>query len=235
MLRGRTSYIGQPPSSPPTLPTRIQPRGLGRRGESGGVLASLTRWLRLAIGVTLFIFLCLASLAIVFGVLQARDQRRYERTRNDIEQLRGGLEPIGFLARKRGTQTIVVNAFTTVTSWGISGGAPAYDDSNGALNFASGIWTSPGDAKYQVSASICWTNGALGLRQMIILTNLTGGIVPLTSTVAAIGVICNSLSVNMDLPQGTTVQIQALRSTVGVEIIGTSSTFGIERIGAMEL
>ena len=225
MLRGRTNGSGQPtPTSPPRPPYRPKQRPTA--------VASLAQWVWLLAGISVFIFCCLLALAVVFGILQARNDHRYERSRTDFDQIRDAVEPIGFLARKRASQSVPQNVFTTVTNWFTSGGVPAYDVSNGAFDRATGVWTTQVADKYQVSASVCWTNGALGLRQLLIITNGTGSTTPVSSEVAALGLVCNTLSLPMDLPKGMTVQLQALRTTNGVELISPFSTFGIERIAA---
>lgn len=225
MLRGRTNGSGQPtPTSPPRPPYRPKQRPTA--------VASLAQWVWLLAGISVFIFCCLLALAVVFGILQARNDHRYERSRTDFDQIRDAVEPIGFLARKRSSQTIPVNVFTRVTGWVTSAGVPAYDVSDGAFDTTTGVWTTRIPGKYQVSASICWTNGALGLRQILLVTNGTGSTTPVSSEVAAIGLICNTLSVNMDLSQDLTVEVQALRTTAGIEVVNAFSTFGIERIGS---
>lgn len=163
------------------------------------------------------------GLAIGFGV-------KFGFVNEDLHGLWKGQEPIGFYAFKRTTQSIPMSVFTTVTGWSVGGGSPSYDASNGAFNLLTGVWTTQIPGKYQVSASVCWTSGALGLRQLIILTSGNPLATPVSSNLGLGLVTCNSLSVAMQLDVGVTVQAQALRGTAGVEVISTASVFSIERI-----
>lgn len=186
------------------------------------------KWLGFNLASLALIFLCILAVAITFGVFQSRDDKRYQRTRTDIVQLR---EPVGFYARKRNNQMLPANVFTTIIQWTTAGGAPAYDASDGAMNFLTGVWTTQHPGKYQVSASVCWTtSGALNTRQMIFLTNGSATMVPFTSTLG-FGAVCTSMSVPMDLTAGMTLRVQALHTTAGAELVSTLiTTFGMERI-----
>lgn len=170
--------------------------------------------------------LMILAVAITFGVLESRDDKRYQRLRRDITQLR---TPVGFLARKSGTQSIPVGVLTTVTGWIIAGPAPGYDASNGAMNLATGVYTTPFDGKYQVSASICWSAGALNTRRMIFLTNGSTATTPLTSLLA-LADVCTTMSETLDLETAMTVEVQVTRTTAGAELVNAFSTFSIERI-----
>lgn len=151
-------------------------------------------------------------------------------TNQSIHELGQRQEPIGFYAYKSATQFIPAGVFTTVIGWTVAGGSPAYDASDGAMNLATGVWTTRVSAKYQVSAAVCWTVGSFGSRQLIFLTNGNLLATPISSFDALFGIPCNTLSMTMDLTAGTTIEAQVLRSSVGVEVIAIFSTFSIERI-----
>lgn len=205
---------------PPTLP---------RRSRSPFVLEQRwSRWLVATLGLLTMIAIGLVAVGIVYGVLESRDNRRFRELDRDIDQLRA---PVGFLARKAASQTIPVSTFTTVTGWIIPGAAdpPAYDNSNGAMNLATGVWTTILPGKYQVSASICWTAGAVNVRQMLFVTNGTGSTTPVAS-VLAFGVTCTTNSITMNLPVGMSVEVQVSRSTAGAEVVNAFSVFSIERV-----
>lgn len=150
-------------------------------------------------------------------------------TNKHMHQLRQRQEPIGFYAYKVGIQVVPTGVFTALIGWSVAGGSPAYDSSDGAMNLATGVWTTRIPAKYQVSASTCWTAGTVGSRQLAFVTNGNVLATPLASNLG-IFVTCNSLSVTMDLAVGTTVEAQVLRSTGGVEVIIPPTGFSIERI-----
>lgn len=206
----------------------------GKNARTFVLRSAWRRWLWLVWLVLALLFLGLLALAIVYGVLETRDQNRYLRIRNDIEQLRNeSMLGVGFYARKVTQQIVIRDVFITVTDWSAGGGPPAYDASNGAMNFQTGVWTTPSPGgKYQVSGSVCWTvSGGESRREMIFLHSAPGLATPFTATSGS-GQICTTLSVNMALPTGTTVQIQVQRDggNPAQEIADTLTTFGIERL-----
>lgn len=229
--------VGQPASPPFSVPPNDNENGREWRAPYVSI-GTWVRWLGFFLVVLTLLALGLVALSIVYGVLEQRDSERYLRTRNDITQLRqrnATVVSVGFYARKASQQPITPNIFTTVVDWTTSGGAPAYDSSNGAMNFVTGVWTTPAPGgKFQVSGAACWTpSGGANLRQLIFLINGGVGILttPFTSTMG-MGQICTTLSVNLDLPADTTVEMQVQRGSgnPGQQIAATLSTFGIERL-----
>lgn len=187
-----------------------------------------SKWRSFFIGLGLFILLWLAAITITYSILFGRDDARYHRIRNDIDEIR---DAVGFFATKRGNQNVPANVFTTISSWSTASGDPFYDNSYGAMDFTSGIWTSQMDGKYVVSASICWTSsGTLNTREMRFLTNGTSSYYPFMATIGY-GQVCSPLTATMDVPRGVSVQVQALRTSAGSEVVETVlTTFGIERV-----
>jgi len=186
------------------------------------------RWLTFFLLGIGFAVIGVIALSIVYGILEARDVRRFRATRNDINQLR---ESVGFYTYKSGIQDVVANTYVTIANWSAVDNAPFYDSSNGAMDFNTGIWTTQVPGKYQVSGVVCWTSsGSLNTRQMLFLTNGTSPSAPFTATVAY-GQTCTSMSVPMNLPKYMTVQILAYRSTAGSEVVQSLLTsFGMELI-----
>ena len=98
----------------------------------------------------------------------------------DIKNLRAELnqhhEPIGFSASKNGQQFIPNNVSTIITTWTISGGWPAYDDTDGAMNLPTGIFKSANLARYEVDGTLCWKNPSNdGPRELRLVTSGNAG------------------------------------------------------------
>lgn len=182
------------------------------------------------------LFAAVVSL-IVFGVLQARDDGRYDRMRNDIQQLRAQITSlesstaaIGFAAYKAVTQSIPPG-LAFVTGWTSAAGMPAYDNTNGGFNNATGVFTALVAAKYQVQTSICWEPGIASVRASVLVTSGT----PLMNTFdfdsyGGSGFSCTTSSTVFDFGVGDTVVVLVAHTAGVAQTIATISTFSIERI-----
>ena len=183
----------------------------------------------MALGVVAIVWL--TAITIVYSVLFSQNQNRFETTRNLIRNIHTDQSPKGFMANLAGNQIIPVGVvFIPLTNWTTTGGAPVYDDSNGAFNGTSGIWTTKNPGRYQVSGIACWVAGTFSLRQMIFFTNGNPAAIPLHSGEGLFNAYCNEMSLTMDLTLGMTVQIQVLHGAAVPLTITVPTLFSIERL-----
>jgi len=188
-------------------------------------MTSWSNWHRFVVASLILLALVLSALVIVYGVLEARDVRR-------IHRLERGEDSIGFFAYKNHNQTIPPNVYTTADDWSVDQGAPFYDNSNGAMDLTSGVWTTQVAGVYQVSAATCWTaSGSLNTRRMIFATDGAGTVTASLAATVGYGQVCTTLSVPMRLITGMTLRVQVQRTSAGSELLDTLSSFGIERLG----
>lgn len=205
--------------------------------------------LRMALFAAAFALLGALTSLIVFGVLQGRDDGRYDRGRTDIQQLRQQAdqieselaalqanltaitEPIGFSATKLGSQSVGIFFLVTVTGWSTAVGRPAYDATGGGFNNVTGVFTASVAAKYQVDASICWDAGGSGSR-VAAITNSALGLMNSfgTNFYGGVGGTCNVMTVVYDLEPGDRVWLVAGHSTFALQTINVFTKFAIERI-----
>jgi len=213
----------------------LQPIGTNEAGDENGSSTSNKWWIWIAMSVLGAIVLVVIA---TFGALLGRDDRRWTRARHDLTVVREDIGDLqrdhivaGFMAYKNITQAIPTGPLTTLTNWTTIGGPPAYDDSGGAMNFVTGVWTTVIPGKYMVSASVCWTAGSFGVRTMVILTNGSQVATPIDSKESLVGITCTQISLLMDLTVAMTVEVQVARTSTGLEVVGSTNSFSIGRMG----
>ncbi len=200
--------------------------------------------------VAAFSLFAVAVALTVFGILQHRDDGRYSRDRDDIQQLRQQLaaldaevndlqaeltnktKAIGFSVYKSGTQAIPSTIITVITSWSTAGGPAAYDVSGGAFDTTAGTFTAMERSKYQCGVAICWDAGPAGTRVMALVNTANGAINSFdVDSYTGTGAVCTVGNVIFDLDVGDLVWVIVLQLTGFAQTVRpTGTTFSIERI-----
>ncbi len=209
----------------------LSPGGRPTRRWSVSWLATY-RWLAWVSFLAHLAMIGVIVLAIVFGILLARDNRRYQRLNRDIRDLRRADAPIGFSVHKNVTQLAEDDVLTILTGWSTAGGFPAYDETDGGFDPDTGFFTVALAAKYMATGLVCFDSSENGTRTGG-LANSNGGIMGVFNRVLGISGItfqCMGVSQIMMLDVGDTVHLNALSNSGNNETLATRSRFSIERI-----
>jgi hypothetical protein len=177
-------------------------------------------------------------LATVFGILLARDNRRYQHLNRDIRDLRSADAPIGFSAVKNETQNVIPSTPTRLIDWTTEDGNPEYDASNGAFDPSTGFFTAALTAIFSCTGAVCFeTIPGVGIREGRLVTNGAGA-VPATvfnqqGEDNATTVQCLMVSQMVSLAVGERVWLEAFHECAPPvnETVSIRSRFSCERIG----
>ncbi len=231
-------------TTPQTIPSQVhwsllgQPgRGHGKDdGKSNG--HGLLYWLLALAFLIALVALILVIIHICFYPFKHAKKQLHRDIKNLRQELLFHHRPCGFSARKKGNQFIPSNYAMTIRNWTRHGGWPAYDDSDGAMNFRNGVFKANKTARYIVEATGCWKNPiSVGRREIRLMTSGNGEMTVYdraqAETNLGLGIQdCLHLSQVMKIPEGGMVWIDAFTNThtESGEAITTQSRFSIERI-----
>lgn len=183
---------------------------------------SVTTW----VVVTSVIALAgLAALGVSIAAF-VRDNQHHSRTHQHIK-------PVGFSVYKNNTQMIADNTSTIVTTWTAEDGWPAYDDTKGAFNGTSGIFTVRKTDVYAVTGVVCFTATANGTREARLVTSGAAAAEVFSREVGSdtlSGDQCLEVHQIIDTIKGGMVWLEAFSDSGNMETVTGESRFSIERV-----
>jgi len=208
------------------------------------VFARFSDVLSYSVQIAILVVVILLSIGLILLVgavawLNVVEFNRYYRGRNDIVRIKrnigiieAAVQPIGFSVYANTTQNIPTATLTILTEWTDTAGVPAYDDTGGAFDFSTGIFTAAVPGRYMATGSVCWVGTLTGTREAHLNTNGTSlaTVFDVLDASNATTFQCNQVSQIMDLNLASSVWLEAIHDSGVNETLTARSRFSIERI-----